>query len=255
MPKLTDKAFVERAVAAGHISATQGEECLELVRRMADKGTPVAVAAALVSRGYLTDEQARALRYGNELLHWRCPECGAEYRTLGDRAQSNRGCPKCSAELVAASQQQLPHTPPPAEPSRPAMQAAAPPPAQLTAAPTGAKAQAPPQELPEPAPPAAQPPGPPLLPQPAPQFPAQPQEGLAQMLQPAASSPQDAAPPLDSSAPPAACVAPQLARQPTPWSSPTKLWDLWRSRWFLTLVLTPVGALALWWLFGALGVR
>lgn len=100
MAKLTDREFVERAVVAGHISEPQGEECLDIARRGRDKGSHIPVAEVLVQRGYLTEAQARSVRYGGKVVTLQCSACGNQCRVRARSSTSGRQCPKCGGELL-----------------------------------------------------------------------------------------------------------------------------------------------------------
>jgi len=100
MARITDRDFVERAVVAGHISEAQGEECLDLVRRSKDSGTEIRVEEVLVDRGYLTESQARSVRYGGKVITLQCTACGNECRVRGRRTKASRQCPKCGGRLA-----------------------------------------------------------------------------------------------------------------------------------------------------------
>jgi len=100
MAKLTDREFMERAVVVGHISEAQGEECLDIVRRARDKGSPIRIAEVLVQRRYMTESQTRSVRYGGKVITLHCPSCGNECRMRGRRSTNARQCPKCGDALV-----------------------------------------------------------------------------------------------------------------------------------------------------------
>lgn len=103
MAKLTDREFVERAVVAGHIGEPQGEECLDIARRGKDKGSHIPVAEVLVQRGYLTEAEARSVRYGGRILTLQCSACGNQCRVRARASKDARQCPKCGGELVEDS--------------------------------------------------------------------------------------------------------------------------------------------------------
>lgn len=100
MARITDRDFIERAVVAGHISEAQGEECLDLVRRSKDKGTEIRVEEVLVDRGYLTESQARSVRYGGKVITLYCTACDNQCRVRGRRTKASRQCPKCGGRLA-----------------------------------------------------------------------------------------------------------------------------------------------------------
>ena len=100
MARITDRDFIERAVVASHISEAQGEECLDLVRRSKDKGTEIRVEEVLVDRGYLTESQARSVRYGGKVITLYCTACDNQCRVRGRRTKASRQCPKCGGRLA-----------------------------------------------------------------------------------------------------------------------------------------------------------
>lgn len=125
MAKLTEREFVERAAAVGYISEAQGEECLDIVRRARDKGSPIRVAEVLVQRSYMTEAQTRSVRYGGKVLTLHCPSCGNDCRMRGRRSTSPRQCPNCGDALVEGGDE-APDAdePTPADPPTPAAEPA-----------------------------------------------------------------------------------------------------------------------------------
>ncbi len=99
MARITDRDFIERAVAAEFISEAQGEECLELARRLKDKGSPIPVREVLLDKGYLTEAQVRSVRYGGKVITLTCTTCGNACRVRGRRSTDSRKCPNCGGKL------------------------------------------------------------------------------------------------------------------------------------------------------------
>ena len=225
MAKLTDREFVERAVVAGHISEAQGEECLELVRRMQGSGAAVPVSQVLADKGYLTEANVRSVRYGGKVLTLACTTCGNECRVRGRRSSETRKCPKCGGRLAEEGDldESPEDEPQPIEAGQAHPRAASP-------APTEASGAAGEDDHREPTAPLA-----------------------------AATPDETGASPPDAEPGPAAPASTDEQAAPEPPASPTRLWDkcleICTTRWVLTAALALVYALLLRGLFWLVGIR